>query len=337
MENNSERTPYHFGYRVSKSEEYPYGWKVIDTKDINTKRPVVLCFGGNATINTTYANGMAKHAERFLGVTPENKFIDVYSIQYGGREGYETGNLTPDEITEITKKLFLPLIIGKDNKRLETEIAAKNMRNINILSYCYGEYAINKMVNYTAQVMTKFFDYSEEETTKILSQILQVSYAPIVEPNKYTTNFEFRSLLDEQSARRYEKEYLEQTKQEEIPFIGCGEMHIKNNTVKFYAKSYDYETKTTMDEHDIMIHRDENWNALNKRADVASQSLACILAMGVLNSKENQKNANLIPLPSAKEIADLIQPTLDKENNSYFEQQERDNFEKQKNNNLPQM
>ena len=327
MQNTSTRTPFKFGYRVKESKEYPNGWKEIELSQIDITKPMVICLGGEAVTNTTYANGMAKYAERFLGVTPDNRFVNVYSIKYSTYDGHEAGYLNQDDIVKIARKLVLPLIIGDDHKRLSTEQASKNMRNINIWSNCYGQSVANRVINYTARVMGEYFDYSSDEVKQVLSQILQVTYAPIVKPNKYSTNLEFRSLLDNLSASRYEEEYFEHTKLTDIPFIGSGECHVEGNTIKYYVRSFEYEEKTTMDEHDMMILRDENWQAYSKRADTASQISAFVLSMGVLNSKENQKVSKFIPLPTTEEIAGLIYPTIQKANESYFELGERQSWE----------
>lgn len=321
-----ERIPFYFGHRVPKSAENLLGWEVVDVKKIDTAKPVVLCFGGNATINTTFANGMAKNAERFLGITPQDNYVSVYSIQYGTHEGLDVGNLTQQDVVEITKKLILPRILDKNGQKLSTIQACKRMRNINILSFCYGEVVVNRMVAYASGVMEQFFGYSPQDTQKVLSQILHVSYAPIVEANKYTTNLEFKSFLDELLAEKFERDFLN-GENGEIPYLGCGKLRVNGNTATVFARSFASENKTIFDEHDMFIKRDKNWKTADKRADFPSMALSYTLALGVTNSRGNHSAGQFTPLPSASEIGELIGPLLDKGNSEYREQIQRQKWE----------
>ena len=332
------RIPFCFGHRVEKTKDNLLGWEIVDVKNIDTSKPVVLCFGGNATINTTYANGMAKNAERFLGITPKDKYIDVYSIQYGTNPGLDVGNLTQQDIINITKKIILPRILDNKGQKLTVHQACKNMRNINILSFCYGEVVVNRMMAYASRVMEQFFEYSTQDTQKVLSQILHICYAPIVEPNIYTTNLEFKSFLDELLFKKFEEDYLD-GQEKEIPYLGCGKLKVKDNTATIYARSFASENKTIYNEHDMYIKRDKNWKTADKRADYPSMALSYTLALGVTNSKQNEVSRQFAPLLTAQEIADLIEPLLEKGNNEYSEQIQKQEWEKEHNQNKkePQM
>lgn len=323
---HGERIPYCFGHRVQKSAENLLGWEIVDTRSIDTAQPVVLCFGGNATINTTFANGMAKNAERFLGITPADHYVDVYSIQYGTMAGLDVGNLTQQDVIEITRRLILPRILDANGQKLSVEQACRSMRNINILSFCYGEVVVNRMVTYASGVMEKYFDYSSQDSQKVLSQILHICYAPIVDANKYTTNLEFKSFLDELLAEKFERDYLSGSAcatTDSIPYLGCGELRVNANTATVFARSFASENKTVFDEHDMFIKRDKYWKTADKRADFPSMALSYTLALGVTNSRENHTTQQFTPLPSAREIGELIEPLLVKGNDEYREQIER--------------
>jgi len=331
---NIERVKYSIGHRVDKDYKNQKGWEKVSLKDIDTSRPVVLCFGGNGIINDRVTNSVAKLTERLLGINKKDKYIDIYSMNYGGVIGLNYGEITPQERREIVEGIFIPLVSNKGKKNTVDE-ASKNMRNINIFTHCFGAKAVNLIMATLVEKMKKKLKYTEPEVQQILSQVLHVSYSPMTN-NYYPTNFEVKSFNDEKFGDKFAKN-LEGFDVEETdpiknfkPYLGCGKLVVRGNSVVLYAVSFLGE-KSRESEHDTdIIARDENWSVENHRADTASQCIATSLALGIVNSKQNQSSNIFTPLPTVEEIKDLMQTTIDSANSSAREQKQKAIYDEQR-------
>ncbi len=349
-----ERVEYSFGHRVDKTPEHPFGWEVVDVEDINTRQPIVLCFGGNGFTNDKTANGSIKFIERLLGIQQKDNYVDIYSINYGGymaserdydkdsrnpavdeRTEVKTGSVTESEKIEIANALFMPLLMDDNGERLPVEQAGKNIRNLNIFTYCYGAEVLSGMLNIVAKKMNKL-DYDKLETSAILRQILHISYAPLVN-GRYTTNFVVKSFNDEALGLNFMYDFIDGQddiyflEDEPQPYLGCGKMILKNNTVTAYTRKI-FGEQSENNEHILnMIARDESWRNENHRADTLSRCVAFTLALGVVNSAQNQESKKFIPLLTAEEIMELNRMTLDKGNSSIKEEKQKIEYSKMNN------
>lgn len=329
-----ERVLFHFGHRTEN------GWKNVSIAEINTQKPVVLCFGGNGVVSDTFANGMNKLTENLIGVKPKDKYIDMFSIHYGGNVGAETGNVSDGELYIIKKNLFEPLVFDKNEERLMLDEASRNMRNINIISNCYGAELVARLMK-SLSVDMQEKGYEKSEIKEILRQVLHVSYAPFSE-NEFSTNLEVKSLHDEILYKKYTKSeesvMRKPIKGLESPsilfknYLKSGKLVKKGNTINLYGTSFIAENSVT-DEHNIfLVKRDENWNIKlqSHRADAVSKCMAHTLAVGVINSKQNQKSQKFEPLPSAQDFVTINQMVLDEANNTKEEKFQKSIYNRQK-------
>ena len=325
---------YKFGHRLEKENEQGFCWDNVEVQDIPLTKPIILCFGGNTVVSDKFANGMAKIAEQFLGVSTKSKFVDIYSLRYayenielidnnGNKVKEKIGVVSNKEVEELSEELFLKRVVNKNNKKLSLERASKNMRNINILSHSFGEEVVKRIIEHTATQMQEKYGYTMEDTKNILGQVLHISYGPKKNQNRYSTNFEFKSFSDEEFGKAYKAEYIKDVNAQ-IPYLGCGELSLKNNTLTLYAESFEAKQEESTEHVLQTIRRADNWFVKNHRADTISKCLSLTLAMGVLNSKENKKHKQFVPLPNVEDIKDLIQPVLERENKSFFELKQRE-------------
>ena len=319
-----------FGHRVPKSKENKHGWERIDIDDIDTTKPVLLCFGGNNTTIDRYANFMAKTAERLLNITPSDKYLNIYSISYHhdkdeqSESEDEIAAMSEKDISRIVDALFLPLVTCKDG-RISTVQAQKNMRNINIFSFSYGSKIVNDLTNAFADIMVKL-GYTDDETKDILKQIFHLAYAP-KQISKAPTTFALKTFADNFFGRFYEGEYRKLTgksKTEPVD-LKCGELVVNGNTLNLYAERIndrkffrqsenefdDYEARDMYDDilpdHDIRSFLlDENWAQNNYRAEVFARCGAYALGMAVFNSKKNEKEDKFMPLFTPEFMKDVI-------------------------------
>ena len=309
MDNEINRTPFKFGKRVEKSEIYKNGWQTISTLDIDTSKPTVLCFNGNATINTTYANGMAKSAETMLQDLQSISQPEIYSIVYSSEQNFDTGSLNNEEISKLSKQLILPRIINNKGKPLSVEDCCKNMRNLNFLSHCY-------------------------ETKTILSQLLNITYSPTVKPSPYITNVMLESFSDERFGKIFEENFLTKHNLTTLPFMGAGFIEKDENTITIYAKSFESEIKTAFDEHDlIFITNNAYTENKNPRINTTYQIIKKALSYGVENSLNNQHNETFYPL-SVTQLYKEINDILTNANKSDYEKKQRIMLYEEENKNL---
>ena len=314
-----------FGHRIPKVRQSDIGWERVELNDIDTKRPVLLCFGGNNTIKDRYANFMAKTAERLLNLTPEDKYIDIYSISYKHNEDEDIANMSEEEIKRINESLFLPLLI-KDGKRIPTEQAQKNIRNINLFSFSYGSKVVYNLIQNLSTTMGKL-GYSDNETSQILSQIFHIAYAP-KNVSKLPTTFALKTFADNFFGRFYEAEYRKLTRKtkDETCNLKCGELVINGNTLNLYAEKindrkfftekndnpFEDEYRNMDDEilpdHDIRSFLLEpDWSQANYRAEIFARCGAYALGFAVHNSKQNFKQKTFEPLPSPSFMKEVIE------------------------------
>ncbi len=313
-----------FGHRVPKTSENNVGWERVELTDIDTKKPVLLCFGGNNTVIDRYANFMAKTAERLLNLTPEDNYLDIYSISYNHDENTDIAKMPSLDIKTINKHLFLPLVV-RQGERISTNQAIKNMRNVNLFSFSYGSKFVYNLIDDLSKTMD-IYGYSQEETQKILGQIFHLAYAP-KNVSKLPTTFALKTFKDNFFGRFYEAEYRKLThKTKDEPCdLKCGELVIKDNTLNLYAdkindrrffkdrdESYDDEYRNMDDEilpdHDIRSFLLEpDWSQNNYRAEVFSRCGAYALGFAVCNSKINYDKDIFEPLYTPETMKDVIE------------------------------
>lgn len=330
-----------FGRRVPKNEKNNIGWERVEINAIDTTKPVLLCFGGNNTVIDRYANFMAKTAERLLNLTPEDKYIDIYSISYKHNEDEDIADMSEEDIKKINESLFLPLVL-KDGKRIPTEQAQKNMRNVNLFSFSYGSKIVFTLTNDLAATM-EAKGYTNGEISQILSQIFHLAYAP-KHISKLPTTFALKTFADNFFGRFYEAEYRKLThKTKDEPCnLKCGELVLNGNTLNLYAEKindrkfftekyddpFDDEYRNMDDDilpdHDIRSFLLEpDWSQANYRAEIFARCGAYALGFAVHNSKGNFKSDTFEPLISPEFMKEVVEDMeLRGDNENYREKKE---------------
>lgn len=102
----------------------------------------------------------------------------------------------PEYIESLFNKIILPRISGDDGLRIEANMAARNIRKMNILTHCHGAYVAQMMAELAESKMREL-GYAPAEVNKILSQLLVVAFAPACTLEKSKCRFVgFMSLSD---------------------------------------------------------------------------------------------------------------------------------------------
>ncbi len=166
------------GKRVEKTNQNKYGFENINLENMKISSPTVLCFGGSSVVGRQSANGLAKFVFNMLNTSPKDKYVDVFSIVYGSLDSAPIdGTLTHQEIHNIVNNIFMPLV-SQEGKKIDVLSAQKNMRNITIVSHCFGMAVANIVSTVLADNMISL-GYTQQETVQILRQVTNISFAPL--------------------------------------------------------------------------------------------------------------------------------------------------------------
>ena len=166
-----------FGIGV-RDESEPDHWK--EKTDISfADKKTILILPGSGANRAKEANGMCKIVQNML---PQDKIDDfqICSIYYGSANA----SFGPAVIRaqKLLDEYIIPLVATKDKngdlQRVSTEEAAHNMRNLIVVTHCYGGYIlqeIDKHLNY----MMEDLGYSSEERKFIQKQLVAVQHNSI--------------------------------------------------------------------------------------------------------------------------------------------------------------
>lgn len=167
--------------RVPKTAEYMYGSKLIDSEENPfLEGPCLLC------ISAQHGNKLSSKSN--FGVTKEgmkmarlrvrgqkNAGFDVkdfpvkfLSIQLDKND--EDEELTSEKRISIFVNKYLVPLISKDGTKIDYIQAMKNMRNVNLMSYCDGTLLAQSIESNLINKMQEL-GYTNEESKKIQSQM----------------------------------------------------------------------------------------------------------------------------------------------------------------------
>ncbi len=313
---------YLFGRRNFKKDKYGCNWELLDIGSYKVDKPIVLCLGGNCTIDERDANAMARSAQRLIG---ETDAVDFLSIAYSHSGAFKAGYLATSEIIEIVDKLFLPLLLSEKCCPLPVEQACKNMRKVNILAHCFGAREIVPDIEKQLLSRLFFLGYDETEAKKIAGQIFVAGFVG-GKRNTYTSSFLVKSVND----RFYGSEYAMELITQKLDYVDMGNkdkvrlFHLfhavtkdidkMTETCEKFLRLHEYMlvrkgkninlftaklTKCNGDHEITAIDRDKDWKAgyeVTKRGDIISQTLGYALASAVANSLTNCEREVFLPL-----------------------------------------
>lgn len=194
-----EQSHAHFGERVEKSVENPYGWRNIT--DVNPADTVCLVLGGQSTTTDSSVNFYCSDIEKLLQKHNLREQVRVMGVvnHYGkdldpglartelmnehsrgdkADSAFNTETLNPQYINDIYDTFIKPRLLQKGSiQRASVEEACQQMRKLNIYAHCHGGYTAMKLEQLTLQKMAEL-GYSKNEAAQIQKNLLVVAYAP---------------------------------------------------------------------------------------------------------------------------------------------------------------
>lgn len=308
--------------KVPADSENEFGYVDVTTKDIdikNSKKPTIIVFPGNGSIEKQVVNGYLSIIRDMIGLESAN----VYGVCYGHKAEHDIGNLTRNEYKEFYDNVLKPLCFDENGKPYEQKQISKNCRKVIFFSHCAGETVVNKFVNAMAQGLIKS-GFDDEQTTEILEQLMHISYTPYMENDTYYgSRVEFCSLDDKMLSKTLHMRFNIDPQDE--PYLGIAELIRDKNVLTVLSNSFgNIFYMDTIDDHNIStIELDKNGlPALHKRSArtiAISYAMAALLSFGVLS-----KNFDL---DTAREI---LETEFNSQQGTFFEKKQEEVFQLRK-------
>lgn len=303
-------------------------WKTLNTaSEIDTSKPVVVCFHGSGVVMPSGANSICKQVYRLLGIDDtkeeERSLVNVYGGLYKADKGEDfddkkikkyfdamasgiktdCSDLSPEVLKaakgieefaeEFVDGVFKPLVQDENGNLFPVEKIEKSFRNINFFSFCFGSCPM-------AAVNKKLRDYlittglSQGQIEKLESQICVLQTAPfanMANTNQTTVNFLSTSDSVISSTKIYED--AKKSLGDSVGGVFKGD----NNSVTaavdlitFVGQDADHYAELYTDLFDKDID-------LNERYDLMlTASVAACLRKAVKNSLKNSNEKDLVPL-----------------------------------------
>ncbi len=295
-------------------------WENINVDEYRITKPTVFCLGGNNTVNDKEANFMAKFVQRLIG---ESEDVDYLSLRYSNMPGFKTGYLSTQEEQEIVAKLFIPLVLDEEYNPLPCEQACKNMRKLTIMAHCFGaREAVPDLERHLVQDLL-ILGYDVEEIKKITRQVFVASF--VGGETYFMSSFSIKSINDGFYADEYMRElvfaklegldinekdkriltrFREKTKFSKDSHKDCQDF-LKMYKYILLREDNQIDLLTANlskfnDDHSITtLQRSPEWNChytSSKNGDIASQTIAYVLATSVANSLVNEEHDVLLPV-----------------------------------------
>ncbi len=200
---------YNLYEKVPKTKECLHGSKLVeDNENPFLEGPCLLCISGlyEDTLVPESNFGVTKEGMKMArvrvrgnknaGFSLKDFPVKFLSIMLNVKD--EKGNSSSkDKIDTFFDKYFMPLI-SKNGQRIDCIQAMKNMRNINIMSYCAGNLLSQSLEEYLISRM-KELGYTDEECIKIQSQMCMFPIATdTLSGIQKSTCISFKDINDEE-------------------------------------------------------------------------------------------------------------------------------------------
>ncbi len=233
------------GLRCPKSDEYPHGWKKVDS--IPADEVCVVYLGGDGATDDRKANGYTKVAQNDIKTALQTD-VPVYGVTYDFegknptfarkmqflkhraaallserkqqqiKEDVADENADEAYLEKLYKNIMEPRIVPAQKGRCFTaEEISRNIRKITFVTHCHGGYVAYELEKRMRNQLEKL-GYSLPERKNILSQMLVVAHAPSCPLGVQQSAFySFRSAYDGQGETGWGilPEYIRKRKREE--------------------------------------------------------------------------------------------------------------------------
>lgn len=306
-------------------------WENLDIEKFESDRAVVLCFGGNGTINAKKATRFCGTVERLCGLKNENEMssynhVDLIGFYYDENPEQPTiGQFSNEQRELIADKLFIKRCYDKSGNLKSDEDLIKSFAKINIATHCWGALEASYIGGIVERKLIKL-GYSSKTVKEAFNQIFHLTYAPYTDhscfPCLRISSFmdsKFRHIKDMYKEAygsrlngvsiRYDKPgYFRDS---EFPMLKVPVLSIYSSQLVNIPENTNL--RELQDEHGIeTLERDYKWNQgyqskkaknANIVSQMASYAIADAVAISIINMLQPElvKKTELIELKSQLE------------------------------------
>lgn len=305
---------------------FEHHWEPLDLEGYKVNKPVLICLGGNGTIDTAKITRFCATAERFMGLKNDNyDDVDLIGVHYTKNSETSTiGSLNNEQRECFVDNIFMKLCVGDNGERLPIEVVAKNFSYINVFTHCWGAREMSQIGNLVESKMRKL-GYSADEIKFAFSQIFHITYAPYSDHTCFPC-LRINSFIDSEN-RGLRKAYANAYKQDlngiDLKYDSAGYFRgvftgiSKFPILSIYSSQLvntedNSDLRSILDEHPIdVLERNANWTQGHqsrhaKNADLVSKMASYVVAEVVANSAINSRNKELTPKPSVEEFYNTL-------------------------------
>lgn len=269
--------------KVPKTNEYIYGSKPIE-QETNPflEGPCLLCISAQNQLEKSVfvvtKEGMKMARLRVRNEPNAGYDLRKFPVKFLSiRLERDEQKLTEEQYAEIFIKQYLVPLISKNGQKIELSKAMKNIRNVNIMSYCDGT-LFAQQIEDTLLKQMKSLGYSNIEYEKIISQLCMFPIATYrLDGSQKSTCISFKDINDEEVYDEINEDYEETVKKSSI-----GE-----SIIKLSENELAYLVDGT-GAHDL-----KQYSRTGKALPV---SLSSVISKALQNSIENSNNDKFIPI-----------------------------------------
>ena len=222
----------HLYKKVEKTRENPFG--VIEiTKPEELTKPFLLCISAQDSVDKSVYGIIKEGAQAARVYTTEEDAlgykIDEFPIDFLGID-YKKEKEEDEKYKELVDQYIFPIIISNGGRNID--IAIRNARKINVMTYCDGTKVFVEMEKYLKQRLSSM-GYSEEDIKRIVSNISLVAIGTMVDTSELdSTTVRFIDINDDEIMDENTDRYHEVLDEKEYNSY----FEKKNNSTTFFFR-----------------------------------------------------------------------------------------------------
>lgn len=184
--------------RVPKSNEFVKGSrKIEENENFILNKPTLLCLAAQYG-NPKSVFGLTKFGMRVTGLRTRNEYEQGYDLESFPVAFCSAKSDKPTIDFNEFYENYLKSLIVKEDKKISPLEAAKNLRNLNILSYCDGTTSAVNIVKTLKSEMKKA-EYDDKEIDYAISQIGLISLSTDIDTSDLgCTVVDFHDINDQE-------------------------------------------------------------------------------------------------------------------------------------------
>lgn len=295
-------------------------WERLNLDKYSPDKPVVVCIGGNGTVNENTGNGIAKFVEVYLqllfkkgGVNRVYDYADIISAVYPTSDNPAKGKFEKEDIDDFVDKFLIKRIQDENDELVPLGEACRRLSQITFFTFCRGHLEADKIMRAFYKEL-KVLGYSSEERDILMQTVLEVSFAPLTYGSIIPAVFVDTKQDEMLNSAWKDKDTnvdlddglngvaVKYEKYGEALLSGVATSEAIFDAIHIYSSKL--RNNLQVDEHSLAIlGRDGSWNAkYEPNADCVSQMIAWALSRAVENGLENKKSKKFIPKKSLEEL-----------------------------------